>query len=93
MLLNRGTIRVGLPIPANAQFTLSAVNDPYNFATAAQLSLFRKPLPATNLRFLSTVMWDGRFAYAPTGNVPLAIGAARGPKSGGPVHRPRKPGQ
>jgi cytochrome c peroxidase len=60
MLLNRGVIRVGLPIPAGAEFTLAGVDDPYRFASAAQLSLFRRPLPATNLAFLSSVMWDGR---------------------------------
>jgi cytochrome c peroxidase len=60
MLLNHGLIRVGMAIPANAEFDLIAVEDPYNFASANQLSLFRRPLPTTNLRFLSGVMWDGR---------------------------------
>jgi hypothetical protein len=60
MLLDRGLIRVGLPIPASAEFELAAVDDPYGFASAAQLSLFRRPLPTTNLKFDSTVMWDGR---------------------------------
>ncbi len=60
MLLARGLIRVGLPMPAGADFTLVLVEDPYGFASASQLSLFRRPLPSTNLRFLSTVMWDGR---------------------------------
>ena len=60
MLLSKALIRVGLPIPANADFDLVAVNDPYGYASAAELSLFRRPLPAANLRFLSTVMWDGR---------------------------------
>jgi hypothetical protein len=74
MLLTKGLIRVGIGIPANAQFTLAAVDDPYGYASAAQLSLFRRPLPATNLRLspapgknpppptpvLTTVMWDGR---------------------------------
>ena len=60
MLLNRGLIRVGLPVPANAEFDLIAVDDPYHFASAAELSLFRRPLPTTNLKFDSTVMWDGR---------------------------------
>jgi len=60
MLLSKGLIRIGLPIPAGAEFALQAVDDPYGFASAAQLSLFRRPLPATNVRFLSTVMWDGR---------------------------------
>ena len=60
LVLTRGLIRVGLPVPARAEFELAAVDDPYGFAGAAELSLFRRPLPATNLKFLTTVMWDGR---------------------------------
>ncbi len=60
MLLSKGLIRIGLPIPATAQFELVAVDDPYGYASATELSLFRRPLASTNLRFLSTVMWDGR---------------------------------
>jgi hypothetical protein len=47
-------------MPQNAEFSLILVEDPYQFASASQLSLFRRSLPATNLAFLSTVMWDGR---------------------------------
>ena len=65
MLLNRGVIRVGIGIPAGAEFTLDAVDDPYGYASAAELSLFRRPLPATNLDFLTGVMWDGRETAAP----------------------------
>jgi cytochrome c peroxidase len=60
MLLNRGTIRVGIGIPAGAQFELIAVDDPYNHASAAELSLFRRPLPSANLTLIPQVMWDGR---------------------------------
>jgi cytochrome c peroxidase len=61
MLLTKGVIRVGIGMPsAGAEFELVAVDDPYGHASAAELSLFRRPLPATNLNFLSTVMWDGR---------------------------------
>src|SRR5262249_37113816 len=60
MLLTRGLIRVGLGIPDNAEFELVACDDPYGFASASELSLFRRPLPSTNLRCLSAVMWDGR---------------------------------
>jgi hypothetical protein len=60
MLLTKGVIRVGLPIPANAEFELVSVRDPYRYASSTELSLFRRPLPSTNLTFLSTVMWDGR---------------------------------
>ena len=63
MLLNKGLIRVGLPVPPTAQFDLVKVEDPYAFASAAELSLFRRPLASTNLRFLSTVMWDGRETF------------------------------
>jgi cytochrome c peroxidase len=60
MLLTKGLIRVGIGIPANAEFELVAVNDPYGYASAAELSLFRRPLPSTNLDFLTATMWDGR---------------------------------
>ena len=64
LLLQKGLIRVGIGIPAGAEFELAAVDDPYRYASAAQLSLFRRPLPATNLGFLSTVMWDGRETFS-----------------------------
>ncbi|MGV3723795.1 MAG: hypothetical protein ACO1SX_23095 [Actinomycetota bacterium] len=60
LLRTRGLIRVGIGVPAGAEFTLEAVDDPYGHASSAELSLFRRPLPATNLKFTSTVMWDGR---------------------------------
>jgi hypothetical protein len=63
MLLTKGLIRVGIGIPATAEFTLTAVDDPYGHANAGDLSLFRRPLPSTNLKFLSAVMWDGRETF------------------------------
>jgi processive rubber oxygenase RoxA-like protein len=63
MLLNKGLIRVGIGIPAGAEFTLEEADDPYGFASASELSLFRRPLPSTNLAFLSGVMWDGRETF------------------------------
>ncbi len=65
MLINRGVIRVGLPVPANAEFRLSAVDDPYGYASAQELSLFRRPLPSTNLIWDTAMMWDGRETFAP----------------------------
>lgn len=56
MLVSRAVIRIGMPIPANAEFELAAVDDPYGFASAAELSLFRRPLPSANLRFVTSVM-------------------------------------
>src|SRR5207245_1824398 len=64
MLLSKGLIRVGIGIPANAEFELIEVDDPYGYASASELSLFRRPLPSTNLSFLSAVMWDGRETFA-----------------------------
>jgi hypothetical protein len=60
LLLRRGVIRVALPIPPNAEFSLIDVEDPYNCTSAAEIAMFRRPLPSANLRFLSAVMWDGR---------------------------------
>lgn len=65
MLLNHGVIRVGLPVPANAEFRLTAVDDPYGYASATELSLFRRPLPATNLIWDTAMMWDGRETFTP----------------------------
>ena len=63
MLLTKGLIRVGIGVPANAEFDLVDVDDPYGYASASELSLFRRPLPSTNLKFLATVMWDGRETF------------------------------
>jgi hypothetical protein len=60
LLLRRGLLRIGLAVPSDAEFVVQAVDDPYAFASPRELSLFRRPLPATNLGFLTTVMWDGR---------------------------------
>jgi cytochrome c peroxidase len=75
MLLTKGVIRIGLPIPAGAEFDLVGVDDPYRYASAAELSLFRRPLPSTNLRFLTAVMWDGRESFAPLGTTPIRSNA------------------
>ncbi len=60
MLLNKANIRVGIGIPADAEFELDEADDPYGFASESELSLFRRPMPTTNLKFISAVMWEGR---------------------------------
>ena len=61
LLMEKGLIRVELPIPPNAEFNIVSVDDPYGCgATPGRVSVYRRVLPGTNLRFLSTVMWDGR---------------------------------
>jgi cytochrome c peroxidase len=74
MLLNKGLIRVGIPIPAGAEFQLIGVDDPYGYASASELSLFRRPLPSTNLNDLSTVMWDGRETFLDSGSRDCILG-------------------
>ncbi len=71
-LLNNGLIRVGLQVPAGAEFSIRAVRDPFGCAlmtdpvTGRQtVSVYRRPLPTTNLRFLSAVMFDGRETIDP----------------------------
>jgi hypothetical protein len=57
MLLNKAVIRIGIKVPDGAEFELVDVSDPYGLFTANdlspsfELSLFRRPLPATNLKF------------------------------------------
>ena len=72
LLVNRGLIRVGLTLPNNREFSISVVHDPYGCAithdanTGADIiSVYRRPLPTTNLRFLSAVMFDGRNTIQP----------------------------
>ena len=72
LLLDRGLIRVGLPLPTQREFAISVVHDPYGCAMAYDptsgidvVSVYRRPLPSTNLRFLSTIMFDGRETIMP----------------------------
>jgi hypothetical protein len=71
LLLARGLIRIGLPMPsAGLEFQITDVNDPYGCNTnpttgltgsaTGTVSVYRRPLPAANLSFLSAIMWDGR---------------------------------
>jgi hypothetical protein len=61
-LLDHGLIRMTLPVPANAEFSIVAITDPYQCpeTTATSPALYRRPLPSTNLKFLNGIMWDGR---------------------------------
>lgn len=75
LLLESGLIRVGITLPANAQFTITAVHDPYGCAIIPDpnggpptVSVYRRPLPSTNLAFLSTIMFDGRETITPLNN-------------------------
>ncbi len=62
LLRNKGLFRISIPVPASADFAITQIQDPYNCpqTTATQPAMYRRPLPATNLDFLSAVMWEGR---------------------------------
>jgi len=65
LLLERGLIRVGLDLPAGAEFDVVSVDDPYRCGAArTSISMYRRPLPTANVKFLSAVMWDGRASKA-----------------------------
>jgi cytochrome c peroxidase len=77
MLLTKGLIRVGIGIPDTAEFELVDLDDPYDYAKASELSLFRRPLPTTNLKFLTTVMWDGRETFPDATSTNCIIGTTK----------------
>ena len=54
-------------MPANAEFNVVGVVNPYGCGDLSTLSMYRRPLPSTNLRFLSTIMFDGRESSPQTG--------------------------
>lgn len=85
LLLSQGVIRISLPLPDTQlgsnppvppDFQITSVADPYGCtdlsASPPMVSVYRRPLPAANLRFLTecpqndpgcaplSVMWDGR---------------------------------
>jgi cytochrome c peroxidase len=60
LLTEKGLIRIGIGVPAGAEFDVVSVRNPYGCNETQILSMYRRPLPSTNLRFLSTLMWDGR---------------------------------
>jgi cytochrome c peroxidase len=63
LLLAKGLIRVALEVPAGAEFEIAAVDDPYRCGAAlSSASMYRRPLPSANLKFVSAVMWDGRLS-------------------------------
>jgi cytochrome c peroxidase len=70
LLNDKGLIRIAIPMPVPVQFAVTNVDDPYNCTTnpatgltsptTGFLSMYRRPLPSTNLGFLTAIMWDGR---------------------------------
>jgi len=78
LLLSKGLIRIGLPLPLNRDYDVQVILNPYastgsnppqNTVIAPTdtptLSFYRRPLLSANTRFISAVMWDGREASTP----------------------------
>lgn len=92
LLLSKGLIRVGLPVPATAEYRIVSVTDPYGCntnpvtglthfgpsgPTTGIVSIYRRPLPTTNLRFLTTIMWDGREPTLAQQSIDATLGHAQ----------------
>ena len=73
LLRTRGLIRIAIAVPANADFDVVSVDNPYSCNDSAKISMYRRPLPSTNLRFLSAVMFDGRESTPITGTTKIAF--------------------
>jgi cytochrome c peroxidase len=71
LLRARGLIRIAIAVPANADYRVVNVSNPYGCNESDVISMYRRPLPATNLRFLSTVMFDGRESSPATGTTKI----------------------
>jgi cytochrome c peroxidase len=71
LLRTRGLIRIALAVPSGADYAVTAVNNPYACNETNVISQYRRPLPATNLPFLSTVMFDGRESTPLTGTTKI----------------------
>ena len=74
LLLTRGLIRIGIAIPANADYQVTSVYNRYGCNATDVISMYRRPLPTTNLPFLSAVMFDGRESSPATGTTKILYG-------------------
>lgn len=72
LLRTRGVFRIGIAVPSNANYQVISVENPYGCNESDTISQYRRPLPATNLRFLSAVMIDGRESTPLTGTTKIS---------------------
>jgi cytochrome c peroxidase len=71
LLLTKGLIRIGIAVPPNADYRVMGVNNSYGCNQTDVISMYRRPLPTTNLPFLSAVMFDGRESSPATGTTKI----------------------
>jgi cytochrome c peroxidase len=101
LLLSKGLIRIFLPLPATQlgtatprDYEITGFTDPYGctdlLADPPIVSIYRRPLPSANLRFLIecppgqpgcapiTIMWDGREPSLQSQSIDATLGHAQG---------------
>ena len=86
-------IGITLPSPPALQFSITEIKDPYGCNTdpatgltsygparpsQGVVSVYRRPLPSSNLPFLTAIMWDGRETSLQSQAVDAVIGHAQG---------------
>lgn len=71
LLLSKGLFRIGIAVPADADYTVTDVDNRYGCNDTNTVSMYRRPLPSTNLSFLSAVMFDGRESTPATGTTKI----------------------
>lgn len=71
LLRTRGLIRIAITIPVTADYQVVSVYNQYGCNESDVVSMYRRPLPTTNLRFLSAVMFDGRESSPLTGTTKI----------------------
>jgi hypothetical protein len=76
LLLSKGLIRIPITLPQTREFdvTVDPGRNPYGVGVVGNVvSVYRRPLPSTNVLDLATVMWDGRESVDPSGNPTTSI--------------------
>jgi len=71
LLLSKGLIRIGIAVPPNADYQVISIYNRYGCNATDVISMYRRPLPTTNLPFLSAVMFDGRESSPATGTTKI----------------------
>jgi cytochrome c peroxidase len=71
LLLTRGLIRIPIAVPGNADYQVVSVYNQYGCNATDVISMYRRPLPTTNLPFLSALMFDGRESSPATGTTKI----------------------
>jgi hypothetical protein len=92
LVIEKGLIRIPMPLLSGQEFEVTVAADPYDCNTGLLtgiqtgfLSFYRRPLPAANLNALTAIMWDGREPNLFHQSVDATLGHAEGRGDGPPV--------